>query len=69
MNGQANQLRRAVEERRQLLINKLKSWDYFHTPDGKHVDTLTLTELEQIYENVKFKIESGGGGEDEKQVC
>lgn len=69
MNAQANQLRRAVEERKRILINRLQAWDYFHTPDGKNVETLTLTELEQVYENVKFKKESKGGGKDERQVC
>ncbi len=54
-----NKLRRAVEERRQYLINKLDKKGYRVTGDGKHTEELTLTELEQIHINVECRLAMG----------
>ncbi|MGY3717157.1 Fur-regulated basic protein FbpA [Sutcliffiella cohnii] len=48
-----NRLRKAVEERMDFLKSQLLKMKYIKTPDGKQLYELTLTELEQIYENVK----------------
>jgi len=54
-----NQLRRAVEERRQYLISRLAKLGYKVTGDGKYTEDLTLTELEQIHINVECRIALG----------
>ncbi|MGD6871204.1 hypothetical protein ACQCU1_03285 [Sutcliffiella horikoshii] len=46
-----NQLRQGVRLSRETLIRKLHNMDYFNTPDGCSVNNLTLTELQQVYEN------------------
>jgi hypothetical protein len=48
-------LRKIVEERRQLLINELWKSGYEQTPDGINIEDLSLTELEQVYTNVKCR--------------
>lgn len=48
-----NQLRRAIEHQKDFYKNELLNMGYFKTPDGKQLYELTLTELEQIYENIK----------------
>jgi hypothetical protein len=53
MNNANNQLRRAVEDRKEFLKSELMKYGYFKTPDGKQLYELTLTELEQIHINVK----------------
>jgi hypothetical protein len=50
-------LREMVEERRQLLINQLWKFGYEQTPDGINIEDLNLTELEQVYTNVKCREE------------
>lgn len=60
MNRQANQLRRAVEERRQFLIHRLWKMGYEKTGDGIETEDLTLSELEQIYINVECRLAKGG---------
>lgn len=50
-----NQLSRAIEHQKDVYKNKLLDMGYFKTPDGKQLYELTLTELEQIYENIKLK--------------
>lgn len=52
MDNQANQLRRMVEDDRQKYISQLHRMDYFHTTDGKAIETLTHSELKQILANV-----------------
>ena len=42
--------------------NQLLKMGYFKTPDGKQLYELTLSELEQIYENVKIQSGKGDGG-------
>lgn len=59
MNGQANLLRRAVEEKRQYYIRQLWSYGYEKTSDGIDIKDLTLTELEQIHSNVKCQFDEG----------
>jgi hypothetical protein len=53
-----NQLRKAVEEQKDFYKSELIKMEYFKTPDGKQLYELTLTELEQIYENEKCRRES-----------
>ncbi|PKR84882.1 Fur-regulated basic protein FbpA [Heyndrickxia camelliae] len=53
MDGQANKLRLAVEQRKDYLKGELLKYGYFKTPDGKQLYELTLSELEQIHINVK----------------
>jgi len=55
MSGQANRLRKAVEDRRKYLIHQLWKMGYNKTSDGTDTENLTLTELEQIHINVKCK--------------
>jgi len=59
VNYQANQLRRAVDERRHFLIHRLSKMGYERTPDGIETEKLTLTELEQIHINVECRIANG----------
>ncbi|MBB6452009.1 hypothetical protein HNQ94_000430 [Salirhabdus euzebyi] len=47
-------LGKAVEQQRHYFIQQLQRLNYFETSDGTPVDSLNLTELEQVYENVKF---------------
>ncbi|UAL46826.1 hypothetical protein K7887_18470 [Sutcliffiella horikoshii] len=51
-----NRLRQAVNLKRSFLINKLSGLNYIRTPDGCLVKDLTLTELEQVYENEKARM-------------
>ncbi|MED4461831.1 Fur-regulated basic protein FbpA [Metabacillus fastidiosus] len=53
MNNQTNQLREAVEQRKDFLINELLRYGYFDTADGRQLYEHTLTELELIHINVK----------------
>jgi hypothetical protein len=48
-----NQLRKAVEQSKDFYKSELIKMEYFKTPNGKQLYELTLTELEQIYENEK----------------
>lgn len=59
MNYQANQLRRAVDERKNYLIHRLWKMGYERTPDGIETENLTLTELEQIHINVECRVANG----------
>jgi hypothetical protein len=52
-----NQLRKAVEEQKDFYKGELIKMGYFKTPDKKQLYELTLTELEQIYENEKCRQE------------
>jgi hypothetical protein len=56
--GPFNQLRKAVEQNKDFYKSELIKMEYFKTPDGKQLYELTLTELEQIYENEKCRRES-----------
>ncbi|MCM3619192.1 Fur-regulated basic protein FbpA [Sutcliffiella horikoshii] len=49
------QLRRGVEARMDYLKSELIKMAYFKTPDGVQLYELTLTELEQIWENVRTR--------------
>ncbi|MEH7223886.1 Fur-regulated basic protein FbpA [Bacillus sp. JJ1566] len=59
MNLQATQLTQAVEQRKDELKASLMKMGYFKTPDKKQLYELTLSELEQIYENVKCQYSMG----------
>lgn len=50
-----NQLRRAVEHQMDFYKNELLNMGYFKTPDNRQLYELTLSELEQIYENEKCR--------------
>jgi hypothetical protein len=52
-----NQLRKAVEDQKDFYKSQLLNMGYYKTPDGKQLYELTLTELEQIYENEKCRQE------------
>jgi hypothetical protein len=49
------QLRNAIEQQKDFYKSELIKMDYFKTPDGKQLYELTLSELEQIYENEKCR--------------
>ncbi|MGD6778814.1 hypothetical protein ACQCT3_00845 [Sutcliffiella horikoshii] len=51
-----NRLRQGVRLSREKLIRKLNNMHYFNTPDGCSVNDLTLTELQQVYENQKARM-------------
>ncbi|MGG3798010.1 Fur-regulated basic protein FbpA [Metabacillus fastidiosus] len=53
MSVQTNQLRKAVEKRKRVLINKLLKLKYFKSTDGKQLHELTLTDLEVIHINLQ----------------
>nr|WP_309101658.1 Fur-regulated basic protein FbpA [Fredinandcohnia onubensis] len=59
MDLQATQLTQAVEQRKDELKAALMGMGYFKTPDGLQLYELTLSELEQIYENVKCQYSIG----------
>jgi Fur-regulated basic protein A len=45
------QLRRGLEIKMDFYKSELLKMGYFKTPDGSQLYELTLTELEQVYEN------------------
>ncbi|MGD7021758.1 Fur-regulated basic protein FbpA [Rossellomorea vietnamensis] len=49
------QLRKGVQARIDFYKAELLNMGYFKTPDGTQLYELTLTELEQIYENEKTR--------------
>lgn len=49
MNKQANRLRAAVESKRQELIELFKGMGHSELPCGRPINTLTLTELQEMY--------------------
>ncbi|HFK2719065.1 TPA: Fur-regulated basic protein FbpA [Escherichia coli] len=53
-------LAKRVELEKDFYKNELLKIGYYKTPDGKQLYELTLTELQQIYENVRFKFENQG---------
>jgi hypothetical protein len=59
MIDQAAKLRRAVEQKKDELKIRLFKLGYFKTLDGKQLYELTLSELEQIYENEKCRAANG----------
>jgi hypothetical protein len=48
-------LNKAVDQKKDDLKVELFKLGYHTTPDGKQLVDLTLTELEQIYENERFR--------------
>lgn len=55
MKSDTYRFNRAAELRKDYVKNQLLNLGYFKTPDGKQLYELTLSELEQIYENEKGK--------------
>ncbi|TGB05178.1 hypothetical protein [Halobacillus salinus] len=53
MNIAATNLTRGVESRRYTLVMKLEALGYTEDRVGKQTKDMTLTELEQIYINVR----------------
>lgn len=53
------ELNRLVEQEKDRLKSELIKMNYFKTLDGKQLFELTLSELEQIYENVKAQNRRG----------
>ncbi|MED4455931.1 Fur-regulated basic protein FbpA [Metabacillus fastidiosus] len=53
MSGQVNQLREAVDKRKEFLINELLEYDYYNSADVRQLYEHTLTELEMIHIGVK----------------
>jgi hypothetical protein len=53
------QLRRGVQAKMGYYKSELLKMDYFKTPCGKQLYELTLTELEQVYENEKCRRRNG----------
>ena len=51
MNKQANRLKAAVEAKRQELIELFTSIGHEVLPCGTRVNSLTLTELQEMYRN------------------
>jgi hypothetical protein len=49
------QLRKGVEAKIDFYKSELLKMGYFKTPDGRQLYELTLTELEQVYENEKAR--------------
>jgi Fur-regulated basic protein A len=49
------QLRRGVQVKMDYYKSELLKMGYFKTPCGKQLYELTLTELEQVYENEKCR--------------
>ncbi|WP_430482787.1 Fur-regulated basic protein FbpA [Rossellomorea marisflavi] len=49
------QLRKGVQVQMDFLKSELLAMGYFKTPCGKQLYELTLSELEQIYENEKCR--------------
>jgi hypothetical protein len=49
------QLRKGVEAKMDFYKSELLKMGYFKTPDGSQLYELTLTELEQVYENEKAR--------------
>ncbi|MGG3803135.1 Fur-regulated basic protein FbpA [Metabacillus fastidiosus] len=58
MNDPANQLRRAVEQQKDVLKDDLLRMGYYKTDHGKQLYELTLSELQLIHTNVKASFES-----------
>ncbi|MBO1515025.1 Fur-regulated basic protein FbpA [Metabacillus bambusae] len=57
MNTQSTRLSQAVEQRKDFLKNELLKMGYFKTPDNKQMYQLNLSDLEQIYINVKAQFD------------
>ena len=57
MLDQATNLRRGIQHKMDFLKSELLKMGYSRTLDRKKLADLTLTELEQIYENVKCQYE------------
>ncbi|MGY3716764.1 Fur-regulated basic protein FbpA [Sutcliffiella cohnii] len=51
------QLLKAVEQEKEMLINKLINMGYFETDDGRQLYELSPSEIKQIYENEKCRRE------------
>ncbi|MGM0863399.1 MAG: Fur-regulated basic protein FbpA [Bacillota bacterium] len=49
------QLRKGVEVKMDFYKSELLKMGYFKNPDGSQLYELTLTELEQVYENEKAR--------------
>ncbi|WP_430494073.1 Fur-regulated basic protein FbpA [Rossellomorea marisflavi] len=49
------QLRKGIQIQKDFYKSELLLMDYFKTPCGKQLYELTLSELEQVYENEKAK--------------
>ncbi|BCB04762.1 Fur-regulated basic protein FbpA [Bacillus sp. KH172YL63] len=49
------QLRKGIEAKMDFYKSELLKMGYFKTPDGSQLYELTLTELEQVYENEKAR--------------
>ncbi|MEW4223154.1 Fur-regulated basic protein FbpA [Rossellomorea marisflavi] len=49
------QLRKGIQIQKDFYKSELLHMDYFKTPCGKQLYELTLSELEQVYENEKAK--------------
>jgi hypothetical protein len=49
------QLRKGLETQRDFYKSELLKMGYFKTPCGKQLYELTLSELEQVYENEKAR--------------
>lgn len=50
-------LRRGIERQQDFLKSELLKMGYFKTPDGKQLYELTVSELQEIYENEKCRQE------------
>jgi Fur-regulated basic protein A len=48
-------LRKGIEIQKDFFKSELLKMDYFKTPCGKQLYELTLSELEQVYENEKCR--------------
>lgn len=57
VKNQSTQLRRAIEQQKDFYKSKLLNMGYSRTPDGKQLIDLTVSELQQIYENEKQRFE------------
>lgn len=51
MNKQANRLRVAVEAKRNELIQLFRSMGHEVLSDGQKIESLTLTELQELYKH------------------
>jgi Fur-regulated basic protein A len=49
------QLRKGIQIQKDFYKSELLQMDYFKTPCGKQLYELTLSELEQVYENEKAR--------------
>jgi hypothetical protein len=54
-NVSYGQLRKGLDAQRDFYKSELLKMDYFKTPCGKQLYELTLSELEQVYENERAR--------------